>query len=572
MSDSVHIDNIQNYRKERELAEAKEAIAIEKALKSDNAESVVKAMEMVSIKSNQTNSEDRKAFYVDPIAFNEGFGFKTKPTTMTYDTLYRMSKAPVINAIIKTRKNQVAAFATPQKDMFSTGFVIRKKGAHFDETKELSSAERTRIEEATDFILQCGSGYSWDRDSFETFLRKCVEDTLVYDQLNYEVVRNNRGIVTEWVAVDPTTIRRSHFYKMMQQGGAAKGIAGYDPFAQQKDAKRKLVGGYLPHAVQVYMERPVPEAEFYPWELSFALRNPSSRIHTNGYGRSELEDMVSITTSMLWSDQYNQNFFKLGSAPKGILRIKGGTNNPRLQDFRQRWMSMVSGVANSHRVPVIDSETAEWIDLQNKNRDMEFSKWQEYNIKLGCALYTIDPSEIGFKFSDGEQKPLFESNNASKLKHSKDKGLAPLLKFLEADINKMILSQTYPDLYFEFVGYDAMTEDEYLEKIAKENKNLKTLNEVRADRNLPPLEHGDMLLDPTYFQAVQAAQMNEQMMGGEGEEGMGFGEGGDMEGEEEAPAMDGRGFTPSGQGAEEEEDPFMKSFQKMVDDIEKGRI
>lgn len=558
-----NIDDIGKIAEQRKVLEAQEAIILDKALKSDDAASVVKAMEIVSIKQNNTKQEDRKAFYIDPMAFNEGFGFKTKPTTMTYDTLFRMSKAPVINAILKTRKNQVAAYATPQKDMFSTGFILRKKGSHFEDTKELTTADRKRIDEATEFILNCGTGHSWDRDSFETFLRKCVEDTLTYDQMNYEVVRNNKGIVNEWVSVDPTTIRRSHFYKMMQQGGAATKIAGYDPYAKLHESKRKSVGGYLPHAVQVYMERPVPDAEFYPWELSFALRNPSSRIHTNGYGRSELEDMVSITTSMLWSDAYNQNFFKLGSAPKGILRIKGGTNNPRLQDFRQRWMSMVSGVENSHRVPVIDSETAEWIDLQNKNRDMEFSKWQEYNIKLGCALYTIDPSEIGFKFSDGEQKPMFESNNAAKLKHSKDKGLFPLLKFLEADINKMILSQAYPDLVLEFVGHNAMSEDEYLEKVSKENKNLKTLNEVRAERRLPKLEFGDMVLDPTYFQAMQAAQMNEGMEGGDD---MGYDD------EEQALEQDDRGFQPRDQEGGEEEDPFTKAFQDMVDGIADGRI
>ncbi len=568
-----NIEEIRNIEQQKKILEAQEALLLDKALKSDNAEDIVKAMELVTIKKNAVPEEDRKAYYVDPLTFNEGFGFKSRPSSMTYDTLFKMAKAPVVNAIIKTRKNQVAAFATPQKDMFSTGFIIRKKGSYVDDNNKMNKADRQRIDEATEFVLNCGMGQSWNRDSFETFLRKGTEDTLTYDQLNFEVVRNNSGIISEWVTVDCATVRRSHFYKMMQQGGAAAGIAGYDPFELKKAAKRKTIGGYLPHAVQVYMERPIPDAEFYPWEMAFGLRNPSARLYTNGYGRSELEDMVSVTTAMLWSDQYNQNFFKLGSAPKGILRIKGGTNNPRLQDFRQRWMSMVAGVENSHRVPIIDSETAEWIDLQGKNRDMEFSKWQEYNIKLGCALYTIDPSEIGFDFGSGGggQKPMFETSNASRIKYSKDKGLSPLLKFWEAEINKMIISQSYPDLVFEFVGYNSATEEEYLEKVSKENKNLKTLNEVRKERNLKPLPEGDIVLDPTYFQAVQAAQMaqQEQEQGMDEGEDEGFDEG---DGEDE---MDDRGFAPRPDEGDDEEggdSPFSKAFQDMIIGIEEGRI
>ena len=38
-----------------------------------------------------------------------------------------MSKTPIVNSIIKTRKNQVADFAEPQEDKYSNGFVVRKK-------------------------------------------------------------------------------------------------------------------------------------------------------------------------------------------------------------------------------------------------------------------------------------------------------------------------------------------------------------------------------------------------------------------------------------------------------------
>lgn len=159
---------------------------------------------------------------------------------------------------------------------------------------------------------------------------------------------------------------------------------------------------------------------------------------------------------------------------------------------------------------------------------MEFAKWQEYLIKLACALYIIDPSEVGFPSGQSsESQPMYESSNASRLKFSKDKGLNPLLKFIEAKINKYIVSQLHSDFEFKFVGIDADTHEQYLTKIKDEITNFKTINEIRQENNLTPVDGGDIIMNPTYTGFLQQQQMAEQqeMMGG-GEE---------MEGEGESP-------------------------------------
>ena len=60
---------------------------------------------------------------------------------------------------------------------------------------------------------------------------------------------------------------------------------------------------------------------FFPWELTFGIRNKSSDIFTNGYGVSELEDMVQIVTWLLFGMQYNSNFFSQGSNTKGLKKL-----------------------------------------------------------------------------------------------------------------------------------------------------------------------------------------------------------------------------------------------------------
>lgn len=556
-------DNIKKIDEERIILMIRRQQEIESALNSKDPVEVVKAMQAVEIERSKANGDDRKAFYIDPdSSYNDWNGYKQRPTSMSYEMMWGMSRTPVINAIIKRRKHQVAEFAKPQKDRHSTGFIIRKKGSNVEDQHKLNKADRAMIDEATEFILNCGSTHSWNRDGFDTFLRKGTEESLTFDQLNYEVVRSQGGVVEEFVMVSAETIRRSDLY-MLDLSGAGQEMMGYNPFQSKSRAKSKMVAGYVPHAVQIYMDS--VRGEFYPWELEFALRNPMTRLQGAGYGRSELEDMVMVTTSLLWSDQYNQNFFRIGSSPKGILRVKGGSNNPRLEEFKQKFRAQVSGVQNSHRVPVIDSETAEWIDLQKSHRDMEFSKWQEYNIKLACALYTIDPDEIGFEGSGSSGKPMFEGNNASRLKFSRDNGLGPLLSFWQGSINKMALSQRYPDLVFEFVGLNAQSEEDYNKKVKEEVTTFKTVNEVRAENNMKPVKHGDVILDSVYMQGVQAAAMNENGMGEDG--GMDFGMGDE---EEEDGPTDGRGFTP--RDSDEEEGPFKKAINDMMRDFEKGNF
>lgn len=533
---------------EKELMIAKN-LAIDKAMRSDNPSDILKAMDAVKITTNE-GSEDRKAFYEDPLSYHNQFGYKSAPNSMTYDTLFSMSRSPIVNAIIKKRKNQVATFSSPQKDRFSTGFIIRKKGHFIEKTKELSNTDRKRIDMLTEFILECGDDHSWSRDDFDTFLRKFIDDSLTYDQATFEIIRTKGGGLHEFVIPDSGTIRIADSYHDSDYRGEKKPIAGYYPsYVQMWDGQIK--------------------AEFYPWELCFATRNPTSRIYSNGYGRSELEDLVATVTSMLWSDQYNRNFFKVGASPKGILRVKGGTNNVRLQEFRQHWKAMVAGVENSWRTPVIDSESMEWIDLQTKNRDMEFGKWQEYLIKLSCALYTISPQEIGFptgaQTASGGQS--FQSNNEQSLKYSLDHGLKPLLKFAQAKINKYLVSQIFPDLVFEFVGVDAESEEEYRKRILDEVQYYKTVDEVRAYDNNEPLPDGagEIIMNPTYTADRQQKAMAEQQ-GAEGEEGAPEGFDGE-EGEEPPTAENQEAFDEAGI-----ENPFAKSFHDMVDALEKGEI
>jgi len=167
-------------------------------------------------------------------------------------------------------------------------------------------------------------------------------------------------------------------------------------------------------------------------------------------------------------------------------------------------------IHNSHRMPIIEADKLDFINTQTSNKDMEYSKYYEFLIKIACACYKIDPSEIGFPMNgSSESKPMFEGSNEARLKYSKDKGMKPLLNFVQAKLNKYIVQYLKGgkyELYFE--GIDAETAQEELENdIKKINAGLMDLETGMAKYGHKLNEKKDIILNPVYMQHLQMKQM-----------------------------------------------------------------
>lgn len=448
--------NIQQLDREIKLLTSERSAYVQKALRSGNVNETLLAQQYWGDMIRQQNSQrGGKALLLDPFEKSASLGYFEKPTSLSFNLLERMSHAPIIRAIINTRKDQISEFLQPQADRYSKGFVIKKKTSGLEDGSqrniELTTKEKKEIESLVNFLENAGDQDSkWHADSFESFVRKITEDSLALDQYAFEVVRYRNQDIAEFYSVDAKSIRISEH--IHDEG--------------KPELEKFRIDGYLPSYVQIYQNRIV--AEFYPWELALGIRNPQSDMRQAGYGRSELEDLVQTVTAMLNADSYNANFFKNGSAPKGMMLIKksGGINNDTLQEFREDWQATMSGVNNMHKTPALDAEHVEWLDLQKNNRDMEYSKYQEYLIKLSCAIYKISPEEVGF--STESKGGLGRGGKKDELQYSQQKGLGPLLRNLQRSINKYLIGPKSNDKYeFQFVGINIESEQEEDERLLK---------------------------------------------------------------------------------------------------------
>lgn len=549
-------------------------LLLEKAMHGSNPSDILKAAEIFN-SQNKPIDQAPKAYLIDPLDFNSFLGYKDKPFSLSYETLRRMSRTPIINSIIKTRKNQIADFAEPQADRYSTGFVIRRK-PKFGIEQKMDVQDKKIAASLTDFILNCGDSESWDGDEFDEFIRKIVDDSLTFDQMTFECLYTRRGKLSRFMATDAATFRiADSYFDKDYDNEYFDGAMAHD-----RQSWGQKINGYYPSYVQIYQAEKI--ASFYPWELCFGIRNPTTSVHANGYGMSELEELINVVTSMLWGDEYNRRFFSQGSAPKGLLRIKGQVNEASLQQFKQQWQAMIQGVMQSWKTPVVEGDV-DWVNLQMNNRDMEYTAWMEYLIKIACAVYCIDPTEIGWDIArsgSGGGGPLFEDSQKQRLQNSKDKGLYPMLKFIQRKINKYIIDQINPDFEFVFMGLNGMTISEELEMDIKRLSAFQTVDEIREKWDLPKINDSDEGLGSTIenpvFQQAKAAKA-QAAMGGMGGMGAGvnpFEEAAGMVGGAPGDEVAEQGQAAADQGTAEEpiepENPFDLYAQGDDEETEKA--
>lgn len=494
-----------------------------------------------------------KSYFDDPFAPMSAMGYQQRPYLVPFETLKKIpQQLSIVAAIIQTRINQIASFSNPYRNTKSIGYEIKHKNPGRLTTK----GEREFILELEKYVFNCGqpnpNPYAEvPRDGFDHFLKKIVRDTLMYDQVCFEVVPDRRGLPYEFMAIDSSSIRIAapntlDMYKYAGGDTINKEMFETMRVADQSENNKinyvQLVHGQIRN---LYSRS----------ELAFGVRNPRTDMRVYGYGYSELEQLIRTITAAIFAEEYNIRNFSQGSSPKGILSFKGDAmDNDMLEDFKRKWNQNVEGVHNAWRTPILQTEGGiEWTDLHPTNQEMEYGKWLEYLIKIICGVFLIDPAEVNFDMAGGvQQTPLFESSNEWKLKASRDRGLKPLLKFIGKMVNDNVVQKLDDNFVFDFVGLDELTEQEKHELRKEQVASYMTLNEIRRAEDLPDIADGDRVLNPTYLQAVQIQQQADQQEEQMAMQGDAAGQEGGQEAaaEEEAPAE------------EDPSPPYVENFTK----------
>ena len=408
------------------------------------------------------------------------------------DTLRRVSKkAWIINPCITNVIRKTRAFLKPSTNRNLKGFVIHKIGEDVRDVAGTKSETRTQIEQ---FLMNTGKRQSDDRDNFQMYCEKIIRDVLEIDQVATEIGYTRALTPYAFYAVDAATIE-----KVLPNQDNPYNIK----FVQVIDG---IAQAYYPEG-----------------SLIFGYQNPRSDVKAAFYGYSYVEQAIDLITSAINAFSYNAGFFTENKLPRGMLLLDGNASQDDVEQMEDYISDIMSGnPSNQWRVPILtagngkggEGNSIKWVSLNGTNREMEFQGWLDFLTSAIVSLFGCSKEELGLHSS--KSQPMFEHNAAPEIEASKSAILSDVLSFLQDYLNRVI-QKIFPEYMLEFVGYERDDPKAILDLTKTELETYKTVNEVRKEKGLKPLEAkwADACpANPQFVQMYQAEAMNADDGGG----------------------------------------------------------
>lgn len=88
------------------------------------------------------------------------------------------------------------------------------------------------------------------------------------------------------------------------------------------------------------------------------------------WGMGPVQSILADIDAARYSAEWNRNFFVNGARPGGVIEVDYRMSDNEFKKFVRRWREQHQGVANAHRVAVL--ENAKWKDAQFSMADMQF--------------------------------------------------------------------------------------------------------------------------------------------------------------------------------------------------------
>lgn len=473
---------------------------IDELLKADGITSAPASEKPISGDTLPDKAEDhdaskqigRKSFVDDPFYDQMGnqANYKQKSSRLTNRTLKEVSVRDwLVSAIIQCRVDTLLRFSRPEHRRFEMGFRVIKK----DSNAEYSDADKNEIAAIEDFIYHCGrkdGTPASERILFGEFLKLIARDALTFGHVAIEKVKTRGGglhrmrpLPAESVYIINKNKSRTQLEQESKQAEQIYGRPKSDNDPKADQTVNKVDIDYFKYTQQTADGRTF--ANFGDEDLVFKLFNPQNFVDLNGYCLSPLELAIINVTNHLNVENYNSNFFTQGYAARGILHLKGTVTQAQLSNFRRQFYNSITGSQHAWRTPIVAGlEEVQWVPMSASAREMEYINFNNHIMRIICAQFQIDPVELGLDYlvSANGRAPAQQANNEYKIVYSRERGLLPILMFVEDMINCDIIpaiDKSFGDKYkFVFTGYTDETPQTEIAQMQAEMTVYKTMNDL----------------------------------------------------------------------------------------------
>jgi hypothetical protein len=503
-------------------------------------------------------SADRKIFDSVPKGVqynwlqNVNFNNVVHPIDKIPDRLLRIieRRNPVVGAVTTLRIQQGTEYShvSHDKDVPGWEFVL------IDEKKVITK-EQEKQKLFLEDLLQNGHIEDYNTfptndepPSFRERMTMYIRDRLLIDKVCWEVERNAKGETCALWTLDGATIYPvlpGGFYGSLSQIGV--GVTG--GFSTLSDKLRQAKVDNIPPVEEIaYIQELLYgmtgggiTAAFRKTDLIYDISSDLNDIRYYKQGYSVVEKANIAVSAFINSISFNSNGLARGAIPKVAIAMgkESGYTQDQLEDLQDEWMANFEGVDGQWNIPLLNGD-AKILNLMPNNRDMEYQKYMEFCGALICSIMGADPAEAGLRFNQAQQ--VLSENSDAKQTFSKDRGLNQLLGDFAYIVNKWLKISGYPfaeQFRFRFNGLISSDKGFEADLIKKKVETYLTVNEARKELGLKPLPDGDLILNSIYFQAKQAASMEQGGAdGSQGNDGGFDGFGGDDTGGNDGESED----------------------------------
>jgi hypothetical protein len=461
----------------------------------------------------------RKAIIDDPYFENLStqINYKHKMSRLSNRMLKEVSVRDwLVSAIIQTRLDTLLRFSRPEHRRFEMGFRFVKR----DIKAEYSAEELKEVAALEDFIYHCGRKEGTPPDEralFGQFLKLTVRDALTFGHVAVEKVKTRAGglhrfrpLPAESVYLINKRLSKDQVKQEQKQATQTYGQPLSDNDPKKDQIKNPVDLDYFKYVQMSYNMRPL--AHFGDEDMVFKLFNPQNFVDSNGYCYSPLELAIINITNHLNVENYNANFFTHGYAARGVLHLKGTVTQPQLMNFRRQFYNTISGQQHAWRTPIVAGlDEVQWVPMSASAKEMEYINFNNHLMRIVCAQFAIDPMELGLDYliSANGRSATQQANNEYKIAYSRERGLYPILMFLEDLINADIvpaIDKTLADKYkFVFTGYTDETPQTEIAQMQAEMTVWKSMNDllIQSQKEKIKSPAGDLPLNQAFWALVE---------------------------------------------------------------------
>ncbi|WP_413102225.1 phage portal protein [Streptomyces sp. Inha503] len=122
------------------------------------------------------------------------------------------------------------------------------------------------------------------------------------------------------------------------------------------------------------------------------LRTPNPLDPYRGMG--PVQALLADIDANRYSAEWNRNFFLNSARPDGIVKVDKRLSDDEFDEFNARWMEQHKGVANAHRVALLE-QGMDWVDRNYSMRDMQFTELREVSREIIREAFGMPKGMLG---------------------------------------------------------------------------------------------------------------------------------------------------------------------------------